>query len=83
MKIKQIFDEIAEDIFALAKKHNITLITGGQIDKNLSYQYNGFSVFITDGTPSLQRQIYTTIGKAVQYPSTLTLTLNRYKNNNL
>jgi hypothetical protein len=71
--------EIAEDLIALVKKHNVVLMLGGQKDKHLNYQFEGINVFITDGTPSLQKQIDTTIGKAIQYPSTLTLTLNRYK----
>jgi hypothetical protein len=76
--------EIVKDLVNLAKKHNLLLITGGKSDKKLKYQFDGFNVFITDGTPSKMKQMDDAIGKAITYPSTLVLKLqkNRYKHEN-
>ena len=73
---------IATDLQELCKKHNVTVITGGQVDPKLAYQYDGFSIFITDGSPSKRKELDKVIGEAMHHESTLTITLNRFKNDN-
>ena len=75
---------IAEDLSALCKKHGVTIITGGKKDEQLNYQYDGLNIFITDGSPSKKKVLDKAIGEAMQYPSTLRLTLtkNRFKHEN-
>jgi thiamine monophosphate synthase len=74
---------IATDLQELCKKHNVTIITGGQADPKLAYQFDGISIFITDGSPSRKKALDKVIGEKMHHESTLTITLNRFKNNNL
>lgn len=73
--------EITEDLLALAKKHNVMIISGGKQESQLTYKFDGFGLFITDGTPSKRKELDDAIGKAISYESSvvLTLTKNRYK----
>lgn len=75
---------IATDLQELCKKHNVTVITGGKVGPNLTYQFDGISIFVTDGSPSKRKQLDKVIGEKIQYESTVTLKLskNRYKHEN-
>jgi hypothetical protein len=48
------------------------LIIGGQKDAKLSSLYDGFSVFITDGSPSKSK----IIGENITYPQTQKVIFN-------
>lgn len=74
---------IAEDLLALCKKHNVTIITGSKKDEALNYQFDGLNIFITDGTPSKRKVLDKIISEKMHYESKLTITLNRFNNNNL
>ena len=69
--------EIAKDLLALAKKHNIMIMVGGKQDPQLTYNFDGFGIFITDGTPSKRKQLDDAIGKAISYESSVVLTLKK------
>ena len=75
---------IVEDLLALCEKHGVTIMTGFQKDEQLNYQYDGLNIFITDGSPSKKKVLDKAIGEAMQYQSTLRLTLtkNKFKHEN-
>jgi len=73
---------IAEDLIALCKKHDVTIITGFKKDETLNYNLDGLNIFITDWTPSKRKILDKAIGEATQYPTTLKITLNRFKHEN-
>jgi hypothetical protein len=68
---------IATDLQELCKKHNVTIITGGQADPKLVYQFDGISIFITDGSPSRKKELDKVIGEKMHYEATTTLILNK------
>lgn len=75
-------EHIARHLQTMVKGHGLTLMIGSTEQlKEMEKEYSGMCVFITDGEKSFEKQKLL-IGKSIEYPSKLTLTLNRFKPEN-
>jgi len=71
--------ELLRDIAELAKKHQVAIITAAQGGiENATKNLEGMHLFIVTGK---KKNIHTSTGQSVQYPSSMTLKLskNRFK----
>lgn len=69
-------NDIMNDLVSLVRKHGISLMISQKDDSKFKQEYDGFSVFFTDGTPSKERIKRCSVG---EYPTSITVQLIRYK----
>lgn len=75
-------EHIATHLQTMVKGHGLTLMIGSAEQmKEMEKEYSGMCVFITDGEKSFEKQKLF-IGENIEYPNTLTVTLNRFKPEN-
>ena len=68
--------EFLTELCSLAHKHGVIIATGN-LTPSLEYQYDWMTLHITDGEPSIRKKFDDAVGKAIEYPTTVTLKLNK------